>query len=154
MTQLYVTPLLCHGCWENVRRGSTCASSLSSTRKPPLSFRNWGILQDDALKSIFGSQAGARRREDTRRHKILKWEECTVQSVCKSISCWQMMETVSSIFHFWEGGSSDGRRKKMKISINRRGWGWIKVDFFGRATDDEIQSKRKSANRSAQRRTE
>lgn len=78
---LYVTPLLCHWCWKDLGihlcvfgpRGSGLLSSHSSHLK--LHFRNWDIFQDGMLRSIPRPQEGGRRREETRRHKIEKWEE-------------------------------------------------------------------------------
>ena len=69
---------------KNFRKGYTCASSLIAPPASLLSprssllqmqFRNWDILKHCVLRSISGSQAGGRRREETRRHKIEKWEE-------------------------------------------------------------------------------
>lgn len=64
----------------DLRTKAPLSSPLSALLAPLSSrciFRNWDVLQDGALSSISGSQAGGWRREETRRHKTWeeKWEE-------------------------------------------------------------------------------
>lgn len=61
------------------QRLNLCILSYCSSGNPPLSskyiFRNCKIFQSVELTSTSDSQAGGRRREETRRHKLEEWKE-------------------------------------------------------------------------------
>lgn len=95
-------------------------------RQPPLvsllekHFRNWDILQDGVLRSIPGSEAGGRRRAESRWHTTEKceeaperpnraqhcsfiWELFHLRSVCVSVTCCCLVHIVHlcEFAHAW-----------------------------------------------------